>query len=77
MIKHFFHNCINVLSQFRTPYCTNLRQYSDRPKRGGAHDNAQLPNLQFSLPTSTPENVSAYNIAAVCCNSYVQENILS
>ena len=30
--KHF-HNCIKVLSQFRTPYCTNLLQYSKRPKR--------------------------------------------
>jgi len=26
-----------VLSQFRTPYCTNLRQYSKRSKGGGAH----------------------------------------
>ena len=39
--KHF-HNCSKVLSQFRTPCCTNLRQYSDRPKRGGAHYNAQI-----------------------------------
>jgi len=28
-------------------HCTNLRQYSKRPKRGGAHDNAQIPNLQL------------------------------
>jgi len=35
-VKHF-HNCIKVLSQFRAPYCTNLRQYSKRQKRGGAH----------------------------------------
>ena len=54
-LKHF-HNCIKVLSQFRTPHCTNLRQYSNSPKRGGAHDNAQIPNLQFSLLTSAPEN---------------------
>ena len=50
-----FHNCMKVLSQFRIPYCTNLRQYSKKPKRGGAHDNAQIPSLQFSLPTSAPE----------------------
>ena len=54
-VKHF-HICIKVLSQFRTPYCTNLVQYSKRPKGSGAHDNAQIPNLQFSLPTSAPEN---------------------
>jgi len=51
----YFHNCIQMLSQFRTPYCTNLRQYSKRPRRGGAHDNVQISNLQFSLPTSAPE----------------------
>jgi len=27
------HNCITVLSHFRAPYCTNLRQYSKRLKR--------------------------------------------
>jgi len=48
-VKHF-HNCIKVLSQFRTPYCSNLWQYSNRPRRGGAHDNAQIPYLQCSLP---------------------------
>jgi len=53
-VKHF-HNSIKVLSQFRTPYCTNLRQCSIRPKRGGAHDNAQVTHLQLSLPTSAPE----------------------
>ena len=53
--KHF-HYCIKALSQFRTPYCTNLRQHT-RPKRSGAHDNAQLPYLQFSLPTSAPKHV--------------------
>jgi len=36
-----------VLSQFRTSYFTNLRQYGKRPKRSGAHDNAQIPSLQF------------------------------
>ena len=54
-VKHF-HNCIKMLTQFHTPYCTNLCQYSKRPKRGDAHDNAQIPYLQFSLPTSAPEN---------------------
>ena len=67
-VKHF-HNCIRMLSQFRTPYCTNLRQCSNRAKRGVAHDNAQIPYLQFSHPTSD-------NMAAVCCNSHVQENML-
>ena len=33
-LKHF-QNCIKMLSQFRTPYCINLRQYSKRSKRGG------------------------------------------
>ena len=28
-VKHF-HNCIKVLSQLRTPYCTNLPQYSKK-----------------------------------------------
>ena len=60
-----------MLLQFRTPYCTNLRQCSKRPKRSGAHDNAQIPNLQFPLPTS-----AVYNIPAVCCNRHVQENML-
>ena len=54
-VKHF-HNYIKLPSHFRTPYCTNLRQYSNRPKRGGAHDNAQIPYLQFLLPTSAPQN---------------------
>ena len=44
-VKHF-HNCsvffCIVFSQFCTPYCTNLRQYSKRPKRGGTHDNAAI-----------------------------------
>jgi len=31
-VKHF-QNCIKVLSQFRTPCCTNLQQYSNRPRR--------------------------------------------
>jgi len=67
-------NCIKELLQFRTPYRTNLRQYSNRPKRDGAYDNAQIPNLQYSLPTSAPENCVDL---AVCCNSHVQENMLS
>ena len=54
-VKHF-RNCTKVLSQFNTPYCTNLRQCSKRPKRSGAHDNAQIPNLQFSLPPSASDN---------------------
>jgi len=37
-VKHF-HNCIEVILQVCTPYCNNLRQYSNRPKRGGVHDN--------------------------------------
>ena len=45
-----------MLSRFHTPYCTNLLQDSNRPKQGDAHDNAQIPNLQFSLPTFVPEN---------------------
>ena len=53
-VKHF-RNCMKVLSQLRTPYCTNMRQCNKRPKRVGAHDNAQIPSLQFSLPTSAPE----------------------
>jgi len=47
---------MKVLLQFRTTYCTNLRQYSKRPKRSSAHNNAQIPSLQVSLPTSAPEN---------------------
>jgi len=76
-VKHF-HNYINVLSRLRTPYCTNLRQYSKRPKRGVAHDYAQIPNLQFSLPASKPEKcVGLYKIVAVCCTSHVQESMIS
>jgi len=45
-VKHF-HNCINVLSQFRA-YCTNLRQYSNRPKRGDTHDNCTDTILTIS-----------------------------
>ena len=54
-VNHF-HNCIKVLSRFRTPYCTNMRLENNRPKRGGVHDTAQIPYLQFSLPNSVPEN---------------------
>ena len=36
-----------VFSQFCTLYCTNRRRYSKRPKRGGARDNAQIPNLHL------------------------------
>jgi len=52
-VKHF-HNCIKVLSQFRihtVQICGSIAR-----GRSGAHDNAQIPNLQFSLPTSAPEN---------------------
>jgi len=45
-IKHF-HSCNKMFSLFCTPYCTNLRPYSKRPKRCGAHDNAQIPNLHL------------------------------
>jgi len=65
-IKHF-DNCIVVLSQFRTSYRTNLRQYSNGPKRGGAHENAQIPYLEFSLPTSEPENC-----VCLCCTRLLQ-----
>jgi len=61
---------MKVLLQFRTPYCTNLRQYSKMPKRGGAHENAHIPSLQFSLPSSAP--VKCDGLAG-----YVQENMLS
>jgi len=37
------HNCIKVLSQFRTPSGIILRQYSNRPKWGVVPDNAQIP----------------------------------
>ena len=76
IVKHFY-NCIKVLSQFRTPYCTHLWQYSKRPKRGGAHDNVQIPNLQFRFQFLRQKIVSAYNITAVCCNNHVQENMHS
>ena len=59
-VKHF-HNCVKVLWQFRATYCTNLRQYSNSPKRGCAHDNYiyKIYNFHFckaTLPTSEPEN---------------------
>jgi len=77
VVKHF-HICIKVLSQFRTPYCTNLRQYSKRPKRGGAHDNVHIPSLyNFCFHLLRQKHVSAYNFAAVCCNCHVQKNMLS
>ena len=76
--KTLCHNCIKVPLQFRSPYYTNLRQYCKRPKRGGAHDNAQIPNLQLSLPTSAPEScVGLQHFAAGCCNSHVQEDMFS
>ena len=52
-VKHF-HNCIKVLSQFRihtVQICGSIAR-----GRSGAHDYAQIPNLQFSLPTFVPEN---------------------
>jgi len=75
----YFHNRIKVLSQFRTPYCTNPRQYSMRPKRGGAHcvTMHRYQNYNFHFQLLRQINVSAYNIQAVCCNSHVQEKMLS
>ena len=73
-VKHF-HNCIKGLSQFRT-YCTNLRQYTNRPKRVmrmTMHRN-HTHNFRFQLVRQ--KIVSNYNIAT-CCNSHVKENMLS
>jgi len=75
-VKHF-HNCIEVLLQFRIPYCTNLRQYSNwgrnEPMRMTMH-RYQTYNFRFQLLRQ--KIVWAYNIAAVCCNNHVQENML-
>ena len=40
-VEHF-HNCMKVLLQFRTRYCTNLRQYS----KSIAEDVRKLPTVQ-------------------------------
>ena len=47
-VKHFY-NWITLLLQICTPYCKTLWQYSDGPKRGGAHENAQIPYLQVTI----------------------------
>jgi len=74
-VKHFY-NCIKVLWQFRTPYCANLRQYSNRPKRSGAHDDANHTyNFRFQLLHQ--KIVSAYHFAVVCYNNHVQDNMLT
>ena len=73
-VKHY-HNCINVLSQFRA-YCTNLRQYSNRPKRGDTHDNCTDTILNFRFQLMRQKIVSTYNIATYC-NRHVQEKMLS
>ena len=71
-VKHF-HNCIKVLSQFRTPYCTNLRQHSERPKRCAW----QCTNTKLTIFASNFCDRKLRIFAAVCCNSHVQENMLS
>jgi len=74
-VKHF-HNCIKVLSQLRTPYCTNLPQYSKKREavRMTMHRDHTY-NFRFQLLRQ--KTVTAYDIAAVCCNSRVRENVLS
>ena len=56
-VKHI-HNCMR--SAFAVSYTILYKSaavaYSKRPKRSGVHDNAQIPNLQFSLLTSATED---------------------
>ena len=65
------------LSQFRTPYYTNQRQHSNRPKRKVSTTMRRYQTYNFRFQLLRQKIVSAYNIAAVCCNSHVQENELS
>ena len=68
---------IKVLSQFHAPYCRNLgrkiagRSEAVRTTMHRYHTN----NFRFQIMCQNI--VSAFYIAAVCCNSYVQENLLS
>jgi len=65
-VKHF-HICIKVLSQFRTPRCANLRQYSKRPKRcAWLH---RYPTYNFRFQLLRQKILSPYNIAAACCKT--------
>ena len=74
-VKHF-HNCITVLLQFRRLYCTNLRQYREAEARRCAWQCTDTKhNFRFQLLRQ--KIASAYNIAAVCRNSHVQENMVS
>ena len=70
-----------MLLHFHTSCYTNLWQCRNRSKRGGAHNSAQIIsvrchsyNFRFQLPRQ--RIVSVHNNAA-CCNSHVQENMLS
>jgi len=73
-----------LLSQFHTPYCTDLRQYglysytTVTGERGAVRMTMhRWRNYSFPSQLLRQKNVSAYNIATVCCNSHVQENELS
>jgi len=75
-VKHL-HNCIKVLSQFRTAYCTNrggiVRGRSEAVRM--TMHRYQIYNFRFQLLRQ--KIVSTYKIAAVSCNSHVQQNTLS
>jgi len=53
----------------------NLWEYRNRPKRGGAHDNAQMPFLQLRFQLLRQRIVPAYHCSR-CCNGHVHEHML-
>ena len=75
-VKHFY-NCMKMLSRFRTPYYANLRQYLRGRSEAVRMTMHRYHTYNFRFQLLRQKIMSSYNIAAVCCNSHVQENMLS
>jgi len=71
-----FHNCIKCFRSFvhhTVEICGSIVRGRSEGVRMTTH-RYQTYNFRFQLLRQ--KNVSAYNIAAVCCKSHVQENML-
>ena len=77
-VKAHFHNCIKIFLQFHThnivQFCGSIVRGQSEAVRMTMHS-YQTYTFCFQLLRQKIE--STYDIAAVCCNSHVQENMLS
>jgi len=75
-VKHF-HNCIKMLLQFHTPSAQICSSTVIGRSKAVRMTMQRHHTYNFHFQIQCQKIVSTYNIVTVCCNSHMQENMLS